>query len=305
MPELPEVEATVCYLRERIVGTRVSKLEVLWHRTLAVPSRTRERLISQIARGAPITAVTRRGKFVVIHLGAERRRSVHRKGERPGAQGFMLFHLRMSGSLDVLGAHLPRATHDRLIVSLDNGKELRFHDPRKFGRAYLVSDHREVTGDLGPEPLGSELSSAEFSRRIVAHRGALKPLLLNQRVIAGLGNIYVDEALWRARLHPTTPAAAVPVKRLCGLFLSIQEVLTEAIKHQGTDFGDGVVVYGGYRPQVYGRAGEPCARCGALIVRMVVGQRGTHFCPRCQRDPPRSRSRKSSQRPQRTDEKNS
>jgi formamidopyrimidine-DNA glycosylase len=189
----------------------------------------------------------------------------------------------MSGSLDVLGAHLPRAVHDRLIVNLDNGKELRFLDPRKFGRAYLVTDYKEVTGDLGPEPLSPELSSDEFSKRISAHRGALKPLLLNQRVIAGLGNIYVDEALWRARIHPTVPAARVPVKRMEELFRSIQEVLTEAIKHQGTDFGDGVVVYGGYRPQVYGRAGEPCARCGALIKRIVVSQRGTHFCPRCQR----------------------
>jgi formamidopyrimidine-DNA glycosylase len=188
----------------------------------------------------------------------------------------------MSGSLDVIATKNPHATHDRAVLNLNNNKSVRFNDTRKFGRIYLCDDPDVVVGGLGIEPL-SEKFTPLFLHSLLKKRAArIKPLLLNQNIIAGLGNIYVDEALWRAKIHPRAEARKVSMRRCELLHHAITETLSEAIGLLGTDFGDGVVHGGMYVPKVYGREGEECATCGALIRKTIVGQRGTHFCPNCQ-----------------------
>jgi formamidopyrimidine-DNA glycosylase len=188
----------------------------------------------------------------------------------------------MSGSLDVISSKSPVAIHDRAIFELNNGKSLRFNDTRKFGRIYLASCITEIVGSLGVEPLGPDFTTDYLLRGMKQRSRSIKPLLLDQTFIAGLGNIYVDEALWRAQIHPTTVSHQITRAKSNALHSSIQDTLTEAISFLGTDFGDNVVHGGMYKPRVYGREGEPCSRCSRMIKRIVVGQRGTHYCPTCQ-----------------------
>lgn len=266
MPELPEVEATVRYVAERVVGERIADVQVLWARTVA---RYEPADFQRSLAGSHIDEVFRRGKYICIRLSG-------------GERGYLLVHLRMSGSLDVISSANPVDTHDRVVLYFENGRSLRFNDTRKFGRMYLVSALEEVTAPLGVEPLSEDFTPENLRSLLGAARGRVKPLLLDQGVIAGLGNIYVDESLWKARIHPLTEARRISAARLRALHRAIRETLTEAIELLGTDFGDGVVHGGSYRPRVYGREGEPCERCGAPIQRIVVAQRGTHLCVRCQ-----------------------
>lgn len=148
---------------------------------------------------------------------------------------------------------------------------------------YLTASPEKVVGKLGLEPLGNEFTLEILTEMLRARKGAIKPLLLNQGLIVGLGNIYVDESLWRAKIHPETQSYRIPLDKIAPLYHAIRETLSQAILLQGTDFGDGVVDNGMYRPIVYGRTGKPCQRCAATIKRLVVGQRGTHICPTCQR----------------------
>ena len=267
MPELPEVEATVRNLKEHLEGLTIMEATVLWARTVALnkPATFKRQII-----GAKIAEVFRRGKFIGI-----------RTTSKPPY--FLYTHLRMSGSLDIHPATGPIATHDRVILFLSNGKSLRFNDTRKFGRMYLTASPEKVVGKLGLEPLGNEFTLEILTEMLRARKGAIKPLLLNQGLIVGLGNIYVDESLWRAKIHPETQSYRIPLDKIAPLYHAIRETLSQAILLQGTDFGDGVVDNGMYRPIVYGRTGKPCQRCAATIKRLVVGQRGTHICPTCQR----------------------
>jgi formamidopyrimidine-DNA glycosylase len=272
MPELPEVESTVRYLRERILGERFSSVDVRWHRTLS-PLSIADPLLT--LRGGVVRGVERRGKYIIIEVeasGKGMRKPIH-----------VLVHLRMSGSLDVVPKGVPLHSHDRVVIYFASGRELRFNDTRKFGRLYVVWDPRVVVGTLGVEPLSEEFTPVLIQRLLGGKRGAIKQLLLNQTLIAGIGNIYADEALWRAGLHPLTRGVRVKFVQWELLQRAIQDILAEAIEAQGTDFGDGVVEMGTYVPAVYGREDEPCRRCASKISRIVVGQRGTHFCPRCQR----------------------
>lgn len=266
MPELPEVEATVQYLGERIEGLRILSIDVLWAKTIATGSLSqfREQLI-----GALVTRTFRRGKFVGVELFGE-------------TKLFLFVHLRMSGSLDVIASSNEVDRHDRVVISFEGGKSLRFNDTRKFGRMYLYPDMDTISEKLGIEPLSEEFTHTFLGRLLGNRKNQIKSLLLNQKLIAGLGNIYVDECLWKARIHPTISSNRISKKKVIELHRAIKETLTEAVSLLGTDFGDGVVYGGMYTPQVYGRTGEPCQRCGAVLKRTVVGQRGTHFCPRCQ-----------------------
>lgn len=281
MPELPEVETTVRYLRERIVGLKIVAAKALWQRTvhplsaraLSVRPMSADAVLRQIEE-CRVDGVTRRGKFICVQLSST---------EHSGQKLFWLCHLRMSGNLDVLSANIPIHSHDRFLISFTNGKDLRFNDPRKFGRVYLVRDPAVVLGDLGIEPLSKEFTPSLLKALLASRKGAIKPLLLNQRIVCGIGNIYADEALWHARIHPLTPASRIPAARVNDLHAAIQRVLGEAIDNQGTDAGDGVVTYGNYQPRVYGREGQRCRRCSGLIRKLTVGQRGTHVCPCCQR----------------------
>ena len=196
---------------------------------------------------------------------------------------YLFTHLRMSGSLDVLSEEIPLGTHDRVLLTLSNGKSIRFNDTRKFGRMYLMASREELDNELGVEPLSEEFTPSRLHSILQSRKIRIKPLLLNQTLIAGLGNIYVDESLWKARIHPLTPACEISKPKATALHAAIQETLQEAIRLAGTDFGDGVVQDGMYSPQVYGREDEPCKRCGNALVKTVVGQRGTHLCQVCQR----------------------
>jgi formamidopyrimidine-DNA glycosylase len=270
MPELPEVETIRRALayggREGlpILGRQVLKIHLLWERTLAEPSPAE---FQARLTGQRIQDVGRRGKFLLLHL----------------SQGTLLVHLRMSGDLLVEPQAAPPASHHRLMLDLEGGLRLAFNDPRKFGRVWLVADPATVLGDLGPEPLEGDFTPQELYGRLQAHRRQLKPLLLDQSFIAGLGNIYADEALHLAKLHPLTISNALDYTQAERLWSSIRQVLEEGIDRQGASI-DWVYRGGDFQNYfcVYQRTGEPCPQCGAPIQRLVIGQRGTHFCPHCQ-----------------------
>ena len=277
MPELPEVETVVRDLRGAgLVGRRIVRARVCWRKTIACPTPAR---FAQEIRGLSILRLARRGKFAGPEL----------------SQGFtLLIHLRMSGHLDVLPPRTRPRRHDRVVLAFDDGRQLHFEDPRKFGRVWLVRDSASVLGKLGPEPFA--ISLARFTAALAARARRLKPLLLDQTILAGIGNIYSDEALWAARLHPRRRADSHSAEQAAQLLKSIRQVLRRGIRNLGTTLGGGkthFVLPRGERGRnqeqlnAYGRAGAPCPRCGTRIRRILVGQRSTHFCPACQRAPRR------------------
>lgn len=222
----------------------------------------RNKLASRLI-GRTIRSVTRRGKFIVMTLD----------------QGTLVVHLGMTGKLLLDGARTP---HTHGVFTLDEGM-LLYDDPRQFGR--IEGDARRVA-KLGPEPL--EIGLEEFSERLRSRKSRMKPLLLNQSFLAGLGNIYVDEALFQAGIHPLAIAARLNASRAARLHQAIREILTMAIEHRGSSISDYVDADGErgnfqILHRVYGREGEPCVNCGATIRKIVSGGRGTHFCPACQK----------------------
>lgn len=272
MPELPEVECVVRGLRTRITGKTLQRVTVRLPRiVLGSPLDLAENL-----PGCTFLAIRRRGKLIIMDL----------------SQGLsLLVHLRMTGQLLLSDSNEPLLKHTHLIFQLANGNhQLRYRDQRQFGWLQIVETaqletHPQVA-QLGPEPL--EISPEEFVRHIGARRRQIKPLLLDQTALAGLGNIYTDEALYRARIHPLKRASDLSTIKLKGLHQAIQDVLREAIDCSGSTidhFRDSQGRPGEFQRfhQIYGRQGEPCDRCGARIVKIRVGNRGTHICPRCQR----------------------
>ena len=231
-------------------------------------------------RGCTVQAIDRRAKYLVFTLvGAG---LAPARGDREGTPlHFLLIHLKMSGKLSVVEADAPLEKHDRVVFQLDDRQQLRFNDVRKFGKMWVVVDPEEVTGAIGPEPLDRTFTLPKFRALVQSRSGVIKPLLLNQTFLAGVGNIYADEALWRAKIHPLRSAASLSDAEIAALYRSIRKVLRTAIEDEGTDAGDGVIE-GDYVPRVYGREGQPCYRCHQPLHKIVVGQRGTHFCPQCQ-----------------------
>ncbi len=271
MPELPEVETIAKGLRPWLVGRAILSAVVRWPRTVAQPSPD---AFAERVAGRRVVSVGRRGKYVVIGLD----------------EGWLLVHLKMSGRLRAARAGEPFDVHTHLILGLDDGYQLRLHDVRKFGRVYLVDDPARVTAALGPEPLDAAFSLVDFQHLLARRRGRLKPLLLNQAFLAGIGNIYADEVLFSARLHPLRTADSLVPAEQIRLYEGIRTVLQRAVTGRGTTLDDGGYVdaegrSGGYQDQiaVYGRGGEPCIRCGSPVERIVVGGRSTHFCPQCQK----------------------
>jgi formamidopyrimidine-DNA glycosylase len=264
MPELPEVETIVRSLRPALVGRTVLSTDLLWDRTLAAPSPA---VFQKRIRGQQIVDIERRAKFIHIKL----------------SNSHLIIHLRMSGDLLViLGGYQP-ATHDRLLVRLVHDMTLVFSDPRKFGRVWLVDDPTEVFRGLGPEPLSEDFTPEWLHEALHSQRRQLKPLLLDQSFLAGLGNIYTDEALHMARLHPLRASNSVSAEETEILWISVRQVLEAGIRNNGASI-DWVYRGGDFQNhfRVYGRQGQSCPICGTGIVRIVVGQRGTHFCPVCQ-----------------------
>jgi formamidopyrimidine-DNA glycosylase len=270
MPELPEVETIARGLRASLSGRIITGVTVRWERTIACP--VLDRFKEQIL-GRRVRSIGRRGKYLVLELD----------------RGYLLVHLKMSGRLYVVPAGQPLEKHEHTTFDLDDGRQLRFRDVRKFGRVYLVDRPEQVTADLGPEPLAEGLTLEEFRRRLASRSGRLKSLLLNQAFLAGLGNIYADEVLFRARLHPQRAASSLTLAEEERLYEAIRHVLHQAIADHGTTLGDGGYVdargrAGDYQERiaVYGRTGEPCLRCQTPIERLVIGGRSSHFCPTCQ-----------------------
>jgi formamidopyrimidine-DNA glycosylase len=264
MPELPEVETIARTLRPVLIGKTILSADLRWPRTLAAPS---PKVFKKRVIGQRIESISRRAKFLDFQLS-----DLH-----------LLLHLRMSGDLLVVLGGYQTAKHDRLIVRLSGDACLVFSDPRKFGRVWLVEDPAEIFTDLGMEPLSEEFSPEWLSSALRTRRRQLKPLLLDQTFIAGLGNIYTDEALHLAKLHPLTLSDQITRNKVNGLWRAIREVLEEGIRRNGASI-DWVYRGGDFQNhfRVYGRTGEPCPVCKTPIQRITVGQRGTHFCPHCQ-----------------------
>jgi formamidopyrimidine-DNA glycosylase len=264
VPELPEVETIVRRFRPLLEGRRITGFDTRWKKQLS-PSLA---AVRAGCVGRRIVRLARRGKFIVFQL---------------DPPGWLLVHLRMSGRFEWGANRECEPGHLRAIWTFEDSERLLFCDSRKFGRIIYAPDLATATGELGVEPLSRAFTVAKLAALLRRHRRRLKPLLLDQRVIAGLGNIYTDEALFRAGLHPLTASDTLRPPQIAALHAAIRAVLREAIRYQGTTFDQ---VYAGgdmqRRLAVYGRKDQPCPRCGAAIRYARIGQRGTHFCPRCQ-----------------------
>ena len=274
MPELPEVQTIVNDLKTAgVEGATIKGAKVFWSRTIAEPS---AKGFCQRIKGKCVATIRRRGKFIVFDF---------------NMGGQLLIHLRMSGRLHLVANDLPRKKHEHVILSFADGRQLRFHDTRKFGRFYLTAEAEKILGRLGPEPLAAGYNRKIFEKHITRRKRMLKPLLLDQTFIAGLGNIYVDEALWESKIHPRRIAASLTKTEIQSLHRAIPIVLKRGLKNLGTSLGTAKTNFysiakhqGRNRDElkVFRRTELPCPRCKTKIRRIIVGQRSTHICPKCQ-----------------------
>ena len=278
MPELPEVETIARKLRPQLLGKVVQEVELRWPRTLALPS---PRKFKELIKGQEIKEVTRRAKYFILHL----------------SDFSLLIHLRMSGDLFIKESKIEPEKHDRLILKLfprpsseqsvsikeNDLSNLVFNDTRKFGRVWLTANPEEVLGKLGPEPFSRNFTPDWLHTALHSRRRQLKPLLLDQTFLAGLGNIYSDEALNLAKLNPLAASDSITAKQAEALHAAIRSVLKEGIRRNGASI-DWVYRGGEFQNyfRVYDREGKPCPTCRTKIQRIIVGQRSTHFCPKCQ-----------------------
>jgi formamidopyrimidine-DNA glycosylase len=285
MPELPEVETVVRGLRSSLPGRTVVDVRFGKADFVDNPAEIAERL-----PGRKISDVTRMGKFICIRTedGGARTAELSRS--------YLIVHLGMTGRLTVIPSGESVARHTHGFFALDDGRELRYTDPRRFGRMLLAQESglAALKGHLGQEPL--EIGAEEFCRFFAARRARIKALLLDQTVLRGIGNIYADESLFRARVHPARIAASLKKPQLLALHAAVREVLAEAIRHRGSSISDYVDAEGKrgefhLKHRVYQRDGKPCLRCKTTIRRIVVAGRSSHFCPRCQ-PAPRQRAAK-------------
>jgi formamidopyrimidine-DNA glycosylase len=286
MPELPEVETVARGLRARALGHRIAEVEVR-HAGVIVGS---SKAFRSAIEGCTISDVQRKGKVIALALDAvENGKAPHHAVQ--GETRFLVIRLGMTGQVTVVPRETPLEPHTHVVLALDDGREeLRFRDVRRFGRLRVASrEHLEqLLGALGPD--AQQASEDEFLRALRGRRGAIKSWLMNQRVLAGLGNIYADEALYAARLHPLTRPGRVRPKAARRLYRAMRRTLARAVARQGTSFRDYLDIEGqpgNYAMQlrVYQRAGERCSRCGTRIRRMAIAGRSSHFCPRCQPRP--------------------
>ncbi|HEV2658992.1 MAG TPA: bifunctional DNA-formamidopyrimidine glycosylase/DNA-(apurinic or apyrimidinic site) lyase [Ktedonobacteraceae bacterium] len=304
MPELPEVEYTARQLRGEIVGATISKAHVFWERTIGHP--VLPDFLLEISERR-IEGVRRRGKFLLLDLSGDLFLAVHRRM----TGNFLLLPpgWRIDDSLQTSDpavwstrgptflsetpgeqAYSRELHYCRVCFDFVDGRRLLFTDPRKFGRIELWSRDMEMQAlkALGPEPLGSEFSAAYLSEALTKRKTGIKQTLLDQTVVAGVGNIYADEALFHARIHPQRSSASLTLDEVRLLYEGIVAVLTLGIEHGGTSFNDYRDLWGeagdNYNHvHVYKQEGRPCQRCGSLIERLVIAQRSAHFCPTCQR----------------------
>jgi formamidopyrimidine-DNA glycosylase len=270
MPELPEVETIVRQLRQPLSGRSIIGVNTDWPKHIDRPGWDEFRFRIE---GLTVRSISRRGKYLIFRLDGEEN---------------LIVHLKMTGQLSVVPTDEASDKHVHTVFQLDNDHELRFRDVRKFGRVYLLKDPTELLGSLGPEPLSEEFISEWLYEATRARKRVIKPLLLDQNFIAGIGNIYADEALHRAQISPFRKADSLSKKEVAALTDAIRFILSKAIEREGSS------IDAGYRKpdgssgsmqdhfNVYGRNGEPCQRCGAIIERSVLNSRSTHYCPQCQ-----------------------
>ena len=278
MPELPEVETIVADLRPHLVGRTIERVELSFPTIVRHPEP--ELFIDGVA-GMRIESVSRRGKYILVGLGS------------PGATSLLLVvHLGMTGQLRIVDPMTPLEKHTHAVFFLDDGSQLRYRDPRRFGRLLLGTEQALLSAKkmprLGPEPIDPEFAADELYRRLRKRRAPLKAVLLDQGAIAGVGNIYADESLHRARLRPTRLANTVSKQSARRLHESLRDSLQAAILNRGSSvdtYRDAWGEMGGQQEKllVYGRAGEPCFTCGRPLSSVRIAGRTTVFCRRCQR----------------------
>lgn len=269
MPELPEVETIVTGLRQTVLGRTIRGIEILCPKIV----KSNLRSLTNTLPGKRIEEISRRGKNILFSL---------------SDKNTLLAHLGMTGHIFYYTKKADPDKHDVVLFRFRGQGELHFHDPRKFGKLLLVdnSDGSDPTDQLGPEPL--QLSLPEFVQLFRSRKRMLKPALLDQDFIAGIGNIYADESLYEAEIHPQKTTDKLTPAQLKRLYQAIRKTLTKAIKTGGSSVDNYVDVEGNpghfqIYHKVYGKEDKPCHRCRAKIKRILVGQRSTHFCPRCQR----------------------
>lgn len=279
MPELPEVETVRRNLDRLVKGSVVNNVELgEFTGCIAHPSPNEFCVRLQ---GRRIVDTGRRGKNLLLIL---------------DSQDVLAIHLRMTGDLTVVDPSEPRAKHHHLTFSLEDGRELRFSDTRKFGRLRLLTaaEFEEFSETVGPEPLDDHLTDKQFYAMLQGRKRAIKPLIMDQGFLAGVGNIYADESLYLARVHPLRAGNSLSRKEARNLLGAIRDVLASALSRGGTtirDYRNGLGEHGGNQEylRIYQLGeGDPCPRCGSEIRKIVVGQRGTRFCPKCQRAPRQS-----------------
>ncbi|NOH80842.1 bifunctional DNA-formamidopyrimidine glycosylase/DNA-(apurinic or apyrimidinic site) lyase [Vibrio sp. RE86] len=268
MPELPEVEVSRMGISPHLIGETVAKLtfrtpKLRWD----IPQELKQ------MEGQVIRNISRRAKYLLIETDI----------------GSAIVHLGMSGSLRVLDAEIAPAKHDHVDLKLTNGKVLRYNDPRRFGAWLWTEDgNHTALGTMGPEPLTDDFNADYIAEKAKGKRVAVKQFIMDNKVVVGVGNIYANESLFSARIHPTRPAGKITSKEWVLLVSEIKQVLDTAIKQGGTtlkDFAqaDGKPGYFAQELQVYGKTGEPCPSCGDLISEQKIGQRNTFFCGECQK----------------------
>jgi formamidopyrimidine-DNA glycosylase len=270
MPELPEVETTVNDLKPHVTGKTISGVDVLSPNTIAEPSpdQFRKGLV-----GRKILEIRRRGKHLIFDLDSKK---------------VLIVHLRMTGALLVKPSSEKPEKFVRVVIVLDNAIAVHFRDVRRFGRMWLLKDESKVVGKLGPEPLSPDFTPEVLAKILAGRSAPVKALLLDQTLIAGIGNMYADEALYSARIHPSQSADSLKKAELKRLHSAIQEVLHKGIKNKGASTDtyfrpSGTKGAAHLEFQVAHRKGEDCPVCGGSVQRIVVRQRGTFFCPACQK----------------------
>ncbi len=280
MPELPEVETVARGLREVLPGRRVLSVRLGKTDFIDDPA-----TLEQDLPGGTFSRIRRLGKYLLLDL--EPRKT-------PAEEVSLLIHLGMTGQISICPPETPVPLHTHVFLALDDGRELRYNDVRRFGRMALLANgaHERVLGGLGLEPL--EITAQEFCTRIQARKSRIKAVLLNQSVVRGIGNIYADESLWRAKIHPEKIGTKLKDGELRRLHRAVQHILREAIRLRGSSISDYVDLDGGrgefqQKHRAYQRDGKKCVRCGAMIRRIIVAGRSSHFCPQCQPAPPKPR----------------
>ncbi|MBO0469405.1 DNA-formamidopyrimidine glycosylase [Enterococcus sp. DIV0242_7C1] len=272
MPELPEVETVRKGLEKLVIGQTIQEVTILWPRIIEAPE---AEIFALKLVGQRLEKMERRGKYLLFKF----------------TDYDMISHLRMEGKYETHDSADAVDKHTHVIFKFTDGTELRYLDVRKFGRMTLVEKDQGINYKsilaLGPEPVPTEFKLKPFREGLKKHHKAIKPLLLDQRLVTGLGNIYVDEALWEAQIHPEQPADSLNGKEVSKLYYAIIDVLGRAVEAGGTTIRSYLNALGEAGTfqvslNVYGQTNQPCLKCGTPIKKIKVAQRGTHFCPKCQ-----------------------